>query len=73
MKAVYLAAAAFVAGVAAQGKSQSKVNPPNHATPGPGTLQRHNAAMDETNFALLPLPYRLLHLPGCRLHLDTQW
>lgn len=38
MKAIILATAAFVAGASAQGSSQSKVNPPNHASPGPGEL-----------------------------------
>lgn len=36
MKAILLATAAFVAGAFAQGSTQSKVNPPNHAEPGPG-------------------------------------
>lgn len=48
MKAVILATAAFLAGASAQGTSQSKVNPPNHASPGPGT----------------PLIHHIQHVPG---------
>jgi hypothetical protein len=72
MKAIILAVAAFLAGASAQ--SQSKVNPPNHADPGPGTLQRYSILLDETNFpaSLRHNLDRLLHLSGYRLHRNTQ-